>query len=141
MYRSNMPNTAITFTTPASGSVSDETTFFLTSITTTNAHVGTNVVAVEIHQSGATSSDVSFNLQLEGIGYVINTVVPVLAAQTVSGQLRLAWTASATGFQLYSCPQLGDPWQLVGGSPTVTNGFNVMMIPTTNAAAFYRLQR
>ncbi len=143
MYRSNMPNTTITYTTPASAAVSStaESTFFVTSITTTNAHSETNVVAVEIHQSAADSSDVSFNLQLDGIGYALNTGRPSLLAENLGGQLRIAWPTSATGYQLYWCPELGDVWQPVSGSPTVTNGFNVMIIPTTNAAAFYQLQR
>jgi hypothetical protein len=141
MYRSNMPNTAITYTTPASASVGNaaETTFFVTSMATTNAHSGTNVLAVEIHQSAADSSDVSFNLQLGGVGYALNTAKPSLIAETVGGQLRIAWPTSATGYQLYWSPQLGGVWQLVGGSPSITNVFNVMMIPTTNASAFYRL--
>jgi len=141
MYRSNMPNTAITHTTPASAAVSStaESTFFVTSMTATNAHSGTNVLAVEIHQNASDSSDISFNLQLDGIGYVLNTARPSLLAENLGGQLRIAWPTSATGYQLYRCPELGGAWQLVGGSPTITNGLNVMMIPTTNASAFYRL--
>ncbi len=141
MYRSNMPSSTISYTTPASTSVGNaaESTFFVTTLTATNAHSGTNVLAVEIHQSAADSSDVSFNLQLDGIGYALNTAQPSLLAQNLGGQLRIAWPTSATGYQLYWCPELGGTWQLVGGSPTITNGFNVMLIPTTNASAFYRL--
>jgi hypothetical protein len=143
MYRSNMPVTAITYTTPASSSVSgtDETTFFVTTMAATNVYQGTNLIAVEVHQQSATSSDLSFNLELAGDGYFLNTATPVLAALNLAGQLRIAWPASANGYQLYSCPQLGSPWQLAGGSPSITNGLKVMMIPTTEAAAFYRLQK
>lgn len=68
--RQNMPAGTITASTPASGGTSDETAFFPSAISPSALVVGTNVLAVEIHQSGPTSSDISFDLQLIGI---INT--------------------------------------------------------------------
>jgi len=62
----NMPTgtvSASTFATVAIGG-SDETTFFSTIIDATNLVAGTNIVAVEIHQSDLTSSDISFDFQL-----------------------------------------------------------------------------
>lgn len=145
MYRSNMPNTTITYTTPASTAIggTDEATFFVTALSTTNAHAGTNLLAVEIHQQSTTSSDVSFDLQLEGVGYVVSVTPPELAASTSGGQFRVAWPASATGFQLYSSPQIGAGavWQMVNGSIGTSNGFNVLTVPATNPATFYRLQK
>jgi len=144
MYRSNMPLTAITYTTAAVNSVgsTDEATFFVTSLATTNTVPGTNVVAVEIHQNSTGSSDVSFNLELEGRGYALASAFPALAAGSMDGQFRVTWPASAAGYQLHWRPQLDNGvWQLVDGSPLITNGFNVLMIPTTNAAGFYRLQK
>jgi hypothetical protein len=145
MYRSNMPTTAITYLTPASSAINGaaEATFYVTTLATTNVYPGTNLVAVEIHQNLPTSSDVSFNLQLEGDGYVIGTTSPALISSESGGQFRVAWPASATGYQLYQSLELGPgaSWQPVGGVPTVTNGFNVILIPPTNPAAFYRLQK
>ena len=145
MYRSNMPNGTIANTTLASVSVGngpEEQTFFSTTAGATNVFPGTNVVAVEMHQSAADSSDLSFNLEVDGVGYVLSSAPPVLVAAQVSGQIRIAWPASATGYQLYSRTQLGTGfWQLVGSGPTQTNGFNVLSIPMTNAAAFYHLEK
>jgi hypothetical protein len=144
MYRSNMPSTAITFSTLASSAVgnADESTFFVTSLPVTNVVSGTNLLAVEIHQSDTTSSDVSFNLELSGDGYLFDPAPPVLKAVLTNAQIQIAWPASSTGYQLYGCLDLAGPvWQPVGGAPTIINGFNVMTLPATNATTFYRLQK
>ncbi len=67
--RSNMPGGTITWTTTASATVAggDEDTFFVFSVPTSALVAGTNVIAVEIHQRSASSSDISFDLALEGI--------------------------------------------------------------------------
>ena len=146
MYRSNMPNGAITYLTPASAGVTggDEVTYFVTTLATTNAHSGTNLVAVEVHQNAATSSDLSFDLQVEGEGYALKSSGPIaLAISDSGGEFRIVWPASATGYQLYWSQQVGPgaSWQLVGTTPTSSNGLNVVIIPATNPAAFYRLQK
>lgn len=145
MYRSNMPTTAITYQTVASAAVngSAEGTYFTTVLGTTNVFPGTNLVAVEVHQNANNSSDVSFNLQVEGNGYVLSTAAPGLVATESGGQFRIAWPTSATGYQLHWSQQVGPgaSWQPVGGMPAVSNGFNVLIIPTTNPSAFYRLQK
>ncbi|HWN97618.1 MAG TPA: Ig-like domain-containing protein, partial [Methylomirabilota bacterium] len=146
-YRSNMPGGVITSTTFASATVNtpDEQIFFATTLGTTNVHPGTNVIGVEIHQVAANSSDLGFNLQLDGRGYVISSApaTPALAATVSGAHFQIAWPASAVGFQLYSSPEIGPAavWQLVNDSPSISNDWNVLTIPTTNAAAFYRLQK
>ena len=64
--RSNMPAGAITYNTPASGSVDGATEDVTINIGTGAFVNGTNTIAVEIHQSAQTSSDVSFRLELLG---------------------------------------------------------------------------
>ena len=68
VWRSNMPSGTINYQTPSATIVggSDESTFFSPTdpIPTSMLINGTNEIAVEIHQSGPTSSDISFNLQL-----------------------------------------------------------------------------
>lgn len=66
--RSNMPAGSIDYSTPASLSVSgaDESTFQTFTLPTTLLQTGINTIAVEIHQSAATSSDISFDLTLTG---------------------------------------------------------------------------
>lgn len=143
-YRSNMPATPINYLTPASSGVgnNDEATFFLTSLTITNLPSGTNLVAVEIHQNNNTSSDVSFDLELIGTGYLMPAMNPQLSVSEVGGQLRIAWPASATGYQLYYKFQLdASPWQPVGIAPTHSNGQNVITVQMGGNAGFYRLQK
>jgi hypothetical protein len=68
-FRSNMPAGPITFTTLASTDVSGaaENTFVTASLNPALLVNGTNVLAVEVHQSSPTSDDLSFDLELIGI--------------------------------------------------------------------------
>ncbi len=67
LFRDNMPTGDITALTTASAGVggADESTFFTFDVSTDTLVSGQNVLAVEVHQSGASSSDVSFDLSLE----------------------------------------------------------------------------
>lgn len=67
--RSNMPSGVVTSSTLASLALSgaDETTYVSLPITG-QLYNGTNVIAVEIHQSAANSSDIVFDLSLQGTG-------------------------------------------------------------------------
>lgn len=60
--RNNMPAGAVAYNTLASSAIEDAVITF--SIANTFFATGNNTIAVEIHQSGASSSDLSFNLQL-----------------------------------------------------------------------------
>ena len=68
VYRTNLPATAISYSTYALAAVSgtDETSYFENSLPVTNLVVGTNWIAVEMHQNSASSSDLSFDLELLG---------------------------------------------------------------------------
>ena len=67
VYRDNMPSGTIGYTTLASTAASDDgATWQTATISTAGLVQGTNVLAAEVHQSSATSSDVSFNLELTG---------------------------------------------------------------------------
>ena len=72
IFRNNMPAGPVNYLTGASGAVggNDEATFFSTNVNPTLLVEGTNVLAVEIHQSGATSSDLSFDASLVGMRLV-----------------------------------------------------------------------
>ncbi len=67
--RDNMPAGAISSTTLAVTAlgVPAEATFYETTLAPSALIAGTNVLAVEIHQANATSSDISFNLELKGV--------------------------------------------------------------------------
>jgi len=63
VFRTGMPTGTIAFNTLASGQIED-TTYYSASISTALLQAGTNVLAVEIHQGGPTSTDISFDAQL-----------------------------------------------------------------------------
>ncbi len=67
IVRSNMPAGTITYTTFTSSSVSGsaELAWHEFSLDPSLLLAGTNVLAVEVHQRGPSSSDVTFNLRLE----------------------------------------------------------------------------
>lgn len=65
-FRMNMPAGAITNTTLASSAVagSAESTFFTAKTSASLLQPGLNVIAVELHQSSASSSDLSFDMRV-----------------------------------------------------------------------------
>jgi hypothetical protein len=68
LFRMNMPDLAeIKYATLASGSVTDETTYFPTNLPSPLLVAGTNVLAVELHQSSQTSGDAHFDLELKAL--------------------------------------------------------------------------
>jgi hypothetical protein len=68
IVRSNLPSGTVTSSTYASVNVvgTDEDVFFEFTVPAATLKEGSNVVAVEVHQSNAGSSDVSFDLELVG---------------------------------------------------------------------------
>src|SRR5205823_4779219 len=68
IFRSNMPTGSISNTTLAVTTVgaANETRFYLNPVDAGLLRIGTNLLAVEVHQSIGTSSDVAFDLALQG---------------------------------------------------------------------------
>lgn len=68
VYRHNMPTGDILHTTWAAASAnnSDETNLWRTVLVPTNLVAGTNLLAVEVHQNSASSSDLRFDFALAG---------------------------------------------------------------------------
>jgi Calcineurin-like phosphoesterase len=66
IHRNNMPTGSILFNTLATVAIGgvDESAWNLVTISPSMLVSGTNTIAVEIHQSGIASSDISFNLRL-----------------------------------------------------------------------------
>ena len=67
VFRDNMPAGATSYTTPASGTAAEPQTYLPQSLPPTGLLVGENVIAAEVHQANATSSDVVFDLTLDGL--------------------------------------------------------------------------
>jgi hypothetical protein len=66
VFRSNLPSGPVTYETLANTSSTSETAFFTREVSAAHLAAGSNVVAVEVHQASATSSDMSFELELIG---------------------------------------------------------------------------
>jgi len=66
IVRSNMPGGSIAYNTLATSAIggADETSWHQTAVNPALLRVGTNVIAVELHQSAINSSDISFDLEL-----------------------------------------------------------------------------
>ncbi|HTG45229.1 MAG TPA: Ig-like domain-containing protein, partial [Verrucomicrobiae bacterium] len=89
VFRGNMPDAPVTFNSWAAVSVSgsEENAFFAGPIPSALLVQGTNVMAVEVHQSDPGSSDLSFNLEL-----IANTPLgnlPPVPAVSVSPATRI----------------------------------------------------
>ena len=95
VFRTNMPAGTIGAATLASAALggSDETTYVAAAVNPRLLLAGTNVLAVEIHQSGATSSDISFDLRLTAASAVTLTRGPYLQLGTPSS-LVVRWRTS-----------------------------------------------
>jgi hypothetical protein len=82
-------------TTPATASISedDENTFFASRINSALLQTGTNVLAVEVHQSSGTSSDMSFDLALTA-EIRVASIRPAFAQQPESQMALVGDTVS-----------------------------------------------
>jgi hypothetical protein len=103
-FRSNMPTGTITYTTRASSASDDGNTAQIISLPAGSLINGSNVIAVEIHQSTITSSDISFDLQLTGVGVgggdltppIVSNYSPTVNATNVPISNNLALTFNET---------------------------------------------
>ena len=92
IQRVGMPAGTISYATPASRSVGDATTpdtFIVSGPLLTNLVVGTNVLAVEVHQVNATSSDIVF-------GSALRTIVGNNPIVTRGPYLQSGWHTNVT---------------------------------------------
>lgn len=102
---------------------------------------GTNVVAVEVHQSSPSGPDVRFDLELLG-----TALVPAQATLTLApapGGVWLRWPEEAGLLRPHGAASLAPPalWRPVAGVPALSNGFwNLLVLPGTNQGQFFRLQ-
>ena len=118
----------------------DETSqYYSTNLPPALLLAGPNVLAVEIHQNGTNSSDLSFALELRATEHD-----PALLVQrSGTNQCSLSWPFPSTGFVLQSAPSLQSPsaWSNVTQPVSVLNARNEVTLPFTAPARFFRLRR
>jgi Big-like domain-containing protein len=134
IFRSNMGAGAVNYLTYAASVVAeaDESTFFITSVSATRLVAGMNVLAVEIHQANATSTDLSFDLELSAA-----LAPPRLNIARSGNSVLLSWPAYAIGFRLESTPDLRASWGPVSTLPGQTS----FLATATAESTFFRLAK
>ena len=98
VVRSNMPSGKITYRTTASSTVAhqDEDTFYIYNIPSSVLNKGINLIAVEVHQRRATSSDVSFDLKLEFTEYNYFKKLPYVLYPGNNDEMMVLWQLNST---------------------------------------------
>lgn len=94
VFRDNITTGPVFYYTWAPTAADDGMTFIPAAVSPSVLVAGTNVIAVEIHQSGGTSSDLSFDLELTASAAPTVTRGPYLQQGTPSGVI-VRWRTSA----------------------------------------------
>jgi hypothetical protein len=136
LFRMNMRSGTITNLTPALTVVGnpDETNYFPISVEPTPGMLigGTNVLAVELHQSGPTSSDAGFDLGLNSVSAPFSPTIRI----SVSGAgLRIEW--DGTGYVLQSSIKVDGPYEDI--QPEITTSPYHVLSPA--GSRFYQLRQ
>ncbi len=125
VIRNNMPAGTIVNTTLATSSATDNGTEIITvslTLLASQFQTGVNTIAVEVHQSSNTSSDLIFDMQLKGYepGYSEVTMGPYLQKATSTTMTVRWYTFSAVDSKVTYGTSLGNLTQsvVVSGSST-----------------------
>jgi Bacterial Ig domain len=132
-------NSNAVFTTPAAfpptaAAGDDGTVYFRANISPTNLVAGQNIIAVEVRQNAANSSDLSFDLMLWGEeGPVMGPPLTI----TTDGVTVTVSHGGVAGFRLQRSTDIGSPanWMDVPGNPLSLN-FTIASEP---GPLFFRL--
>ena len=136
-----MASGAFNATTQANTNVADGVFSGPFTIVATNLVGGQNVVAVEVHQNGGASSDITFgaelNITVASVLYPTIVQSPqLIATRQPNGTVVLSW--SGNGFTLEQATTLNPP-SPVSWSTTPSQS-NPYTVSPTNTAKFFRLR-
>jgi type 1 glutamine amidotransferase len=142
VFRSNMPNGPVDSNTTAIATIANEQElqWVSTNISPALLREGSNLLAVEIHQSGAASTDVSFDLALAGVRFDL----PALSLARSNSQVVLNWPALPPGFQLEMAPALAsNQWMMATNLIATVAGVRSSASVSNSGASngFFRLRR
>ncbi len=152
VYRSNMPSGTPTATTTAVNAIGglDESAWYAAGINPSLLVAGSNVIAVEIHQQSAASTDISFDFSLMATSTAPTGPPPAPALSAPSGltaksisstQINLTWVDSTTGEDGFSLERSTDGTnfaQLVALPAGSTSYSNTPM--SANTTYWYRIR-
>ena len=144
IFRTNLPSGPITYTNQALTQVTplNSHVFYQTNIRVLTPLTGSNLLAVELHQSQPTNTMLGFDLELIGSG---NAVPPPSLSIGESGtNIVLNWRlTNAEGFRLYSTTNssLTTGWSLALDAVQTNGNQNAVTQPADAAGKYYRLQR
>ncbi len=94
VYRNNMPAGAISYLTLASSAY--ENNALTTNLTLAQLPTGNHTIAVEVHQTAVTSSDVSFNLELKAnIANAVNITRGPYLNMATQNSVHIRWRTSS----------------------------------------------
>lgn len=117
VFRTNMPAGTIGYTTRASAAIdgSAESAFNEKNIPVSLLQQGTNVIAVEVHQSSSSSSDISFDLKLTGSTTTTacsSAPTGLGASNITASSATLTWNTmqGATSYNLRYKPSSSAVW-------------------------------
>ena len=144
VLKDNLPDTSILFTTLAVRAVNgvEETIFLQAAVDPALLVLGKNVLAVEVHQATANSSDLSFDLYLSGAVDPGN-IIPTLNWTWAGAEIFFSWPASAVGWGLYETWDLTSPvaWSPVANPVSLSGDLNVVRITADRDRRFYSLRK
>jgi len=98
VFRANMPEGEITYQTKADHTVAgdSENLFFAYTFPSSVLQSGENTIAVEVHQRFKTSSDISFDLQLDFAEYPVFIKEPYLLYSGEKTEMLIVWQMDST---------------------------------------------
>ena len=136
VFRRNLAGGVITATTTALAALggAEETNWLRTNIVGGLLVTGTNLLAVEVHQSATNSSDLGFDLELTA------TLQPRLTLTATATNYLLRWPAGAPGFRVQSTNVLNGAanWPTLTATGRVTGAFYELPV-TLPPPQFFRL--
>jgi type 1 glutamine amidotransferase len=142
IFRNNMPNGLVDSLTTASTAIGNaqEVQWVSTNINAALLVEGVNLLAVEIHQSGTNSTDVSFDLALSALRFD----PPTIRAERSANQFTFTWPAQPPGFRPERTKVLApDQWTEVTNSIVTVPGIRSSVTVTNQGLGnfFLRLRK
>jgi hypothetical protein len=142
VFRLNLPAGSLAYTDLALTRMTGYTAhiFYPTNLPVTDLLTGTNLVAVEVHQSSLTNATMGFDMELIGSGYL--RPPPALSIAQGGSEVVLSWPiTNSAGFTLYSTTNpAGGNWS-VANALAQTNGGQIVVTQSPDTSVkYFRLQ-